>query len=103
MYHLDKHDRNVLALALDTAMLSLVNAIEDTPITDMALEGYIYMLTEFKRINEKLHTFLTALDDEPNELRQLRDIERSNQQPRTNDRNTRTGGATTARKKPKAS
>ena len=66
MYHLDKHDRAVLGLALDTAMLSLVNAIEDTPITDMALEGYIYMLTEFKRINEKLYTFLTALEDSEN-------------------------------------
>lgn len=64
MYHLDKHDRAVLGLALDTAMLSIVNAIEETPITDMALEGYIFMLTEFKRINEKLHTFLTALEDE---------------------------------------
>jgi len=103
MYHLDKHDRAVLGLALDTAMLSLVNAIEDTPITDMALEGYIYMLTEFKRINEKLYTFLTALEDQPNELRQLRDLERSNKQPRTNDRNTRTGEPTAARKKPKAS
>ena len=64
MYHLDAHDRAVLGLALDTAMLSLVNAIEETPITDMALEGYIFMLTEFKRINEKLHTFLTALENE---------------------------------------
>ena len=103
MYHLDKHDRAVLGLALDTAMLSLVNAIEDTPITDMALEGYIYMLTEFKRINEKLYTFLTALEDQPNELRQLRDLERSNKQPRTNDRNTRTGEPAATRKKRKAS
>ena len=102
MYHLDKHDRAVLGLALDTAMLSLVNAIEDTPITDMALEGYIYMLTEFKRINEKLYTFLTALEDE-DELRKLRDTERQHQQSGTNDRNLRTGKPATARKKPKAS
>ena len=102
MYHLDKHDRAVLGLALDTAMLSMVNAIEDTPITDMALEGYIFMLSEFKRINEKLYTFLTALEDE-DELRKLRDIERQHQQSRTNDRNTRTGEPTAARKKPKAS
>ena len=103
MYHLDKHDRAVLGLALDTAMLAIVNAIEETPITDMALDGYIFMLSEFKRINEKLHTFLTALEDEPDELRKLRDIERSNQQPRTNDRNAGAGEPPTARKKPKAS
>lgn len=101
MYHLDKHDRAVLGLALDTAMLSIVNAIEDTPITDMALEGYIFMLAEFKRINEKLHTFLTALEDE-DELRKLRDIERQHQQSRTNDSHTGTGGAPAARKKRKA-
>ena len=103
MYHLDKHDRAVLGLALDTAMLAIVNAIEETPITDMALDGYIFMLSEFKRINEKLHTFLTALEDEPDELRKLRDIERSNQQPRTNDRNVGAGKPTATRKKPKAS
>ena len=66
MYGLDKHDRAVLGLALDTAMLAIVNAIEETPITDMALDGYIFMLSEFKRINEKLHVFLTALEDEDN-------------------------------------
>ena len=98
MYHLDKHDRAVLGLALDTAMLSVVNAIEDTPITDMALEGYIFMLTEFKRINEKLHTFLTALEDE-DELRKLRDIERQHQQSGTNDRNTRSRSTAAALKK----
>lgn len=102
MYHLDQHDRAVLGLALDTAMLAIVNAIEETPITDMALEGYIFMLSEFKRINEKLHTFLTALEDEPNELHRLRDFERSNLKSGTDDRNTRTGKPTTARKKPKA-
>lgn len=64
MYHLDKHDRAVLGLALDTAMLAIVNAIEETPITDVALEGYIFMLSEIKRVNEKMHTFLTALEDE---------------------------------------
>ena len=101
MYHLDKHDRAVLGLALDTAMLSVVNAIEDTPITDMALEGYIFMLTEFKRINEKLHTFLTALEDE-DELRKLRDIERQYTKSRTDDSNAGAGGKTTARPKRKA-
>lgn len=101
MYHLDKHDRAVLGLALDTAMLSIVNAIEETPITDMALEGYIFMLAEFKRINEKLHTFLTALEDD-NELHKLRDIERSNQQPRVNDRNTGSGKPPATRQKRKA-
>ena len=102
MYHLDKHDRAILGLALDTAMLSIINAIEDTPITDMALEGYIYMLAEFKRINEKLHTFLTALEDEPNELHRLRDFERSNLKSGTDAGNSRSGKPTTARKKPKA-
>lgn len=63
MYHLDAHDRAVLGLALDTAMLSLVNAIEETAITDQALEGYIFMLSEIKRVNEKLRTFLTALEN----------------------------------------
>ena len=101
MYHLDKHDRAVLGLALDTAMLAMVNAIEDTPITDMALDGYIFMLSEFKRINEKLHTFLTALEDD-NELHRMRDLKRQHQQSGTNDRNIRTGKPTTARKKPKA-
>ena len=94
MYHLDAHDRAVLGLAIDTAMLSVVNAIEETPITDMALEGYIFMLSEFKRINEKLHVFLTALEDE-DELRKLRDIERQHQQSGAR-------GKTTARQKPKA-
>ncbi len=102
MYHLDKHDRAVLGLALDTAMLSIVNAIEETPITDMALEGYIFMLTEFKRINEKLHTFLTALEDDTNELHKLRDFERQHRQPRADDRDTGAGKPTAARKKPKA-
>ena len=64
MYHLDAHDRNVLGLALDTAMLSIVNAIEDCKITDPQLEGYIFMLSEFKRIEEKLYTFLTALEQQ---------------------------------------
>lgn len=102
MYHLDQHDRAVLGLALDTAMLAIVNAIEETPITDMALEGYIFMLAEFKRINEKLHTFLTALEDEPNELHRMRDFERSNIKSGINDRNTRTRKPTTTCKKPKA-
>jgi len=102
MYHLDKHDRAILALALDTAMLSIVNAIEETPITDMALEGYIFMLTEFKRINEKLYTFLTALEDQPNELHRLRSVERQHSQSGTDAGNSRSGKPTTARKKPKA-
>ena len=101
MYHLDKHDRAVLGLALDTAMLSVVNAIEETPITDMALEGYIFMLTEFKRINEKLHTFLTALEDE-DELRKLRDIERQYTKSRTDDSNAGAGKPPAARPKRKA-
>ena len=101
MYHLDKHDRAVLGLALDTAMLSVVNAIEDTPITDMALEGYIFMLTEFKRINEKLHTFLTALEDE-DELRKLRDIERQYTKSRTDNSNAGAGKPPAARTKRKA-
>ena len=103
MYHLDKHDRAVLGLALDTAMLAIVNAIEETPITDMALEGYIFMLSEFKRINEKLNTFLTALEDEPNELHKLRDIERQHQQSGADDSNAGAGKPTATRKKPKAS
>ena len=103
MYHLDKHDRAVLGLALDTAMLAIVNAIEETPITDVALDGYIFMLTEFKRINEKLNTFLTALEDEPDELRKLRNTERPNQQPRIDDSNIGAGKPTTARQKRKAS
>ena len=102
MYHLDAHDRAVLGLALDTAMLAIVNAIEETPITDMALEGYIFMLSEFKRVNEKMHTFLTALED-TNELHKLRDIERQYTKSRTDDCNAGTGKPTTARKKPKAS
>ena len=101
MYHLDKHDRAVLGLALDTAMLSLVNAIEDTPITDMALEGYIYMLTEFKRINEKLHTFLTALEDD-NELHKLRDIEIQHSKLGKHDSNAGAGKPAATRKKRKA-
>ena len=93
MYHLDAHDRAVLGLALDTAMLAIVNAIEETPITDMALDGYIFMLSEFKRVNEKMHTFLTALED-TNELQRMRDIERSNS-------NTGSGKPATTRQKPK--
>ena len=103
MYHLDAHDRAVLGLAIDTAMLAIVNAIEETPITDMALDGYIFMLSEFKRINEKLHTFLTALEDEPNELHRMRDLERQHQQPRANDRNAGAGKPPAARPKPKTS
>jgi len=102
MYHLDKHDRAVLGLAIDTAMLAIVNAIEETPITDMALDGYIFMLSEFKRINEKLHTFLTALEDE-DELRKLRDIERQHRTARRDDRDTGAGKQTSARPKPKTS
>lgn len=75
MYHLDAHDRAVLGLALDTAMLSLVNAIEDTSLTDPALEGYIFMLSEIKRVNEKLRTFLTALEH-TDDLRKLRDTKK---------------------------
>ncbi len=101
MYHLDKHDRAVLGLALDTAMLAIVNAIEETPITDVALEGYIFMLSEIKRVNEKMHTFLTALED-TNELHRLRDLERSNQPPRTDAGNSGSGKQTAARPKPKA-
>ena len=101
MYHLDKHDRAVLGLALDTAMLSVVNAIEDTPITDMALEGYIFMLTEFKRVNEKLHTFLTALEDE-DELRKLRDFEIQHSKSGKHDSHAGAGKPTTARTKRKA-
>ena len=102
MYHLDKHDRAVLGLALDTAMLAIVNAIEETPITDMALDGYIFMLSEFKRINEKLHTFLTALEDE-DELRKLRDIERQHRTARANDRDAGAGKPAATRPKPKTS
>lgn len=101
MYHLDAHDRAVLGLALDTAMLAIVNAIEETPITDMALEGYIFMLSEFKRVNEKMHTFLTALED-TNELHKLRDIERQHSKLRTNDSHAGAGKPTTARTKRKA-
>lgn len=100
MYHLDKHDRAVLGLALDTAMLSVVNAIEDTPITDMALEGYIFMLTEFKRVNEKLHTFLTALEDE-DELRKLRDFEIQHSKSGKHDSNTGAGKPPATRTKRK--
>lgn len=98
MYHLDAHDRNVLGLALDTAMLSIVNAIEDTKITDPALDGYIFMLSEFKRINEKLYTFLTALEDQ-NALHELRHPKRPDQQPGTYASNSGPGEQTTARKK----
>lgn len=69
MYHLDAHDRNVLGLALDTAMLAIVNAIEECKITDPQLEGYIFMLSEFKRINEKMENFLNALNNETSGLR----------------------------------
>lgn len=102
MYHLDAHDRAVLGLALDTAMLSIVNAIEDTKITDPALDGYIFMLAEFKRINEKLHNFLTALENQ-DALHELRSSKGSNEQPGAHDSDTRTGSPSTARKKPKAS
>lgn len=101
MYHLDAHDRAVLGLALDTAMLSIVNAIEDTSITDPALEGYIFMLTEFKRINEKLYNFLTALEKHNAVPR----VSRSAVQDRAagnNDSNAGSGKQTAARKKPKA-
>jgi hypothetical protein len=101
MYHLDAHDRAVLGLALDTAMLAIVNAIEETPVTDVALEGYIFMLSEIKRVNEKLHTFLTALEDK-DELHTLRDIQVSNRNARCDDSNRRSGKSTAARPKPKA-
>lgn len=91
MYHLDKHDRAVLGLALDTAMLSIVNAIEETPITDMALEGYIFMLAEFKRINEKLHTFLTALEDSENGMATNNSNRAAGVERRGKHGNTRTG------------
>lgn len=74
---MDNHDRTMLCLALDTAILEVTKDVAKTPADHPEYTGYIFTLGEFNRLYREMN------DD----LHQLRSTEGQHQQSGADDSN----------------
>ncbi len=51
---MNKHDRAMLGLALDTAIAEAAKAVAQTAPDALEYKGYVFTLSEFNRLKQKL-------------------------------------------------
>lgn len=52
---MNQHDRTIIQLALGTAVLEATKAVAETPADHPEYKGYVFYLSEFNRLLEKLN------------------------------------------------